>query len=93
MTILSIETRDGRFQVAISEKIDGGYLAQYIGVRPRAGLPLSSGWQPPPGGVIVEGAVEASSLSDLGVKYRAVVAFHCGRILAEEIVPPARPWR
>ncbi len=93
MTILSIETKDSRFQVVISEKADGGYLAQYIGVRPRAALPLSADWRPPPGGVITEGAVEAACLSDLTVKYRAVVAFHAGQILAEQIVPGARPAR
>lgn len=93
MAILSIETRDSRFQVAISEKTDGGYLARYIGVRPRAELPLSSRWRPAPGGVIAEGAVEATCLSELSVKYRAVVAFHGGQILVEEIVPPARPRR
>lgn len=93
MMILSLETQDGRFQVVISEKTDGGYLAQYIGMRPRAALPVSPDWQPAPGGVITEGAVEAASLSDLGVKYRAVVAFHCGRILTERIVPAGRPRR
>ncbi len=90
MTILNIETRDSRFQVMISEKPAGGYLAEYVGVKPREALPMDRRAQPEPGGIIAEGAVEADNLADLAVKYRAVVTFHAGDILTEQIVPGNR---
>lgn len=87
MTVLDIETRNSRFQVVIREKPTGGYLAEYLGVRPRGSLPLDPRRRPDPDGIIAEGAVEAGSLLDLAAKYRAVVAFHAGAIVAEQIVP------
>ncbi len=86
VTIVDIETRDSRFQVVISEKPAGGYLARYLGVRPREALPADRRVRPHPASIIADGAVEAESLADLATKYRAVVVFHAGDIVAERLV-------